>query len=132
MKNLRLICTLLCTLCLSVVASAQARLTVENNSQRVMTVKVMRGTAKGALHESMIISPWSNKTVYFSESGLYFTKTKAVSQGRDPIFRKGNPFQVTNNSNGYSVMTLTFSIQESAVPQATGGRQISKAEFDQN
>jgi hypothetical protein len=29
-------------------------------------------------------------------------------------------------------MTLTFSIKESSVPQATGGKQISKSEFDQN
>jgi hypothetical protein len=29
-------------------------------------------------------------------------------------------------------MTLTFSIKESTVPQATGGKSISKTEFDQN
>jgi hypothetical protein len=44
----------------------------------------------------------------------------------------GQPFEVTNNTSGYSVMTLTFSIKESSVPQATGGKQISKSEFDQN
>jgi len=71
--------------------SAQARLTIENNSMRSMTVKVMQG-----------------------------------------VCRKGHPFEVTNNSSGYSVMTLTFSIKESSVPQATGGNPISKSEFDQN
>jgi hypothetical protein len=29
-------------------------------------------------------------------------------------------------------MTLTFTIVESSVPQATGGKSISKTEFDQN
>ncbi len=31
-----------------------------------------------------------------------------------------------------SVMTLTFTIKESTVPQASGGKAISKSEFDEN
>lgn len=31
-----------------------------------------------------------------------------------------------------TIITLTFSIKELTVPQATGGKQISKTEFDQN
>ena len=113
--------------------SAQARLTIENNSMRSMTVKVMQGySGKGILHETVTIAAYSNETVYFSNSGYYFTKTKAVLKGKDPVYRKGQPFEVTNNSSGYSVMTLTFSIKESSGPQATGGKQISKSEFDQN
>lgn len=112
---------------------AQARLTIENNSGRLMTVKVMQGyTGKGTLHKTVSVTSYSSETVYFFESDYYFTKTKAVLQGRDPVYRKGQPFQVTNNSSGYSVMKLTFSIKESAVPQATGGKQISKTEFDHN
>ena len=99
--------------------SAQARLTIENNSMRSMTVKVMQGSSgKGTLHETVTIGAYGSETVYFSNSGYYFTKTKAVLQGKDPVYRK--------------VMTLTFSIKESSVPQATGGKQISKSEFDQN
>jgi len=114
-------------------ANAQARLTIENNSMRSMTVKVMKGySGKGTLHETVTIAAYSSATVYFSESDYYFTKTKAVLKGKDPVYRKGQPFEVTNNSSGYSVMTLTFSIKESTVPQATGGKQISKTEFDQN
>jgi hypothetical protein len=113
--------------------SAQASLTIENNSMRSMTVKVMQGySGKGTLHEIVTIAAYSNATVYFSNSGYYFTKTKAILQGKYPVYRKGKPFEVTNNSSGYSVMTLTFSIKESSIPQATGGRQITKSEFDQN
>ena len=113
--------------------SAQARLTIENNSMRSMTVKVMQGfSGNGTLHETVSIAANSNQTVYFSNSGYYFTKTKAVLQGKTPVYRKGQAFEVTNNSSGYSVLTLTFSIKESSVPQATGGKQISKSEFDQN
>ena len=53
-------------------------------------------------------------------------------KGKDPVYQKGRPFQVTNDENGYSVLTLTFSIRESTVPQVAGGKQISKLEFDQN
>jgi hypothetical protein len=113
--------------------SAQARLTIENNSMRSMTVKVMQGSSgKGTLHETVTIAAYSNETVYFSNSGYYFTKTKAVLQGKSPVYRKGQAFEVTNDATGYSVLTLTFSIKESSVPQATGGKQISKSEFDQN
>jgi len=118
---------------ISTLVGAQARLTIENNSSRQMTVKVMQGYGgKGVLHEIVTIGAYGSQTVYFSESGYYFTKTKAVLAGRDPVYRKGNPFEVTNNDTGYSVMTLTFSIKESAIPQATGGKSISKQEFDQN
>lgn len=111
---------------------AQAKLTVENNSQRSMIVKVMKGSGKGTLHKTVTISSYGSETVYFSESGQYFTKTKAILKGKEPVYQKGQPFQVTNNERGYSVMTLTFSIKESSVPQLSGGIQISKSEFDQN
>lgn len=127
--------TLITTILLlvSFAVKAQASLTIENNSMRSMTVKVMKGyNGKGTIHETVTVSAYGSETVFFSESGYYFTKTKAVLKGKDPVYRKGQPFEVTNNSSGYSVMTLTFSIKESAVPQATGGKSISKTEFDQN
>jgi len=126
----------LCTaflLLVSFACNAQARLTIENNSMRSMTVKVMKGySGKGALHETVTIGAYGSETVYFSQSAYYFTKTKAVLKGKDPIYRKGQSFQVTNDATGYSVYTLTFSIKESSIPQATGGKSISKTEFDQN
>ena len=111
----------------------QASLTIENNSARIMTVKIMKGSSgKGTLHETVTIGANSSETVYFSNSGNYFTKTKAVLRGKDPIYRKGEPFSITNDDTGYSVMTLSFSITESSIPQATGGKSISKTEFDQD
>lgn len=117
----------------SFVVKAQASLTIENNSMRSMTLKVMKkNREKGALYKSITIGAYSSETVYFSESGYYFTKTRAVLKGKDPIYRKGQPFSIVNDETGYSVMTLTFSIEESTIPQATGGKAISKQEFDQN
>lgn len=113
--------------------SAQARLTIKNNSIRSMTVKVMKGSSgKGTLYETVTIDANSTETVYFTNSGYYFTKTKAVLKGKVPVYRKGNAFSVTNDDTGYSVLTLTFSITESTIPQASGGKSISKTEFDEN
>jgi hypothetical protein len=124
--------TLLTLTCLFT-ASAQAKLTVENNSRRNMTVKVMEGTSgKGSLYKTLTIGQYGKATVHFSETGYYFTKTKAILSGRDPVFQKGKPFKVVNDHTGYSVMTLTFSITESAVPQVTGGQHISRQEYEQN
>jgi hypothetical protein len=118
---------------ITIEVKAQARLTIENNSMRTMTVKVMEGyNGKGTLHETVTIGPYGSETVYFSNSGYYFTKTKAVIKGKDPVYRKGKSFSVKNDETGYSVMTLTFSIKESTIPQATGGKAISKQEFDEN
>lgn len=122
-----------CLFMIPIGISAQARLTIENNSIRSMSVKIMKGYGgKGSLHEMVDIAAYSSETVYFYDSGYYFTKSKATLKGRDAIYRKGKPFSVTNDQSGYSVMTLTFSIKESTVPQVTGGKAISKAEFDEN
>jgi hypothetical protein len=117
----------------SLTVNAQARLTIENNSKRTMTVKIMKSSnGRSSLHQTVVISAHSNSTVNFSNTGYYFTKTKAVLGNKEPVYQKGKPFHVVNDETGYSVMTLTFSITESSVPQVTGGQQISKKEFDEN
>lgn len=117
---------------LSSIFAQQANLTIENNSRRSMTVKIMKGSVKGTLHNTVTIGANSKDIIYFSETGYYFTKTKAILNGREPVYQKGQPFKVINDDTGYSEITLTFTIKESAVPQVTGGKQITKTEFDQN
>jgi len=119
-------------LLVSFAVDAQARLIIDNNSMRQMTVKVMKGSSgKGTLHESVTITAYGSETIYFSETGYYFTKSKAILNGKDPVYKKGKSFKVINGSDGYSVLRLTFTIKESAVPASTG-QTISKTEFDQN
>ncbi|MBK9045651.1 MAG: hypothetical protein IPL74_02740 [Bacteroidetes bacterium] len=134
MKTLIQILTVIIILLLqSTNVDAQARLTIENQSMRTMTVKVMKGYGDGgSLHKTVNISAYGSETIYFSESGYYYTKTKAVYVGKEPVYQKGEAFQVTNDRTGYSIMTLTFSITETATPQITGGEEISKQEFDKN
>jgi hypothetical protein len=124
---------LILAMLIKISASAQASLEVVNNSMRYMTVKVMRASgAKGKLYKTLTIAPNSSGVTYFSASGRYFTKTKAVKQGKKPICKKGEGFDVVNDDTGYSVLTLTFSITESLVPQSSGGKEISEAEFNAN
>ncbi len=62
-------------LCYQFHSDAQARLVIENNSQRFMTVKVMKSdTGNGTLHKIVQIPSHSSETIYFSETGYYFTK----------------------------------------------------------
>lgn len=114
------------------ILAQQANLTIENNSRRTMTVKIMKGTGKGLLNNTVTIGANNKEIIYFSETGYYFTKTKAILNGREPVYQKGLPFKVINDDTGYSEMTLSFTIIESAVPKVTGGKQITKTEFDQN
>ena len=110
---------------------AQAILAIVNNSMLTMTVKVMSGSNNYvSVHERVTIAANSKSTVYFSQSGRYFTKSRKALSERDPIYRKGKYFNVVNDNTGYSEMILTFSIKESSLPQASGGVQISKQEFD--
>ena len=133
MKSYLKFCVFFCFLLqISLCTLAQARLTIKNNSARQMTIKVMKGSSgKGTLHETANISAYSSETIYFSQTGYYFTKSKAVLSGRDPVYKKGQSFKVISGDEGYSVFTLTFTIKESAVP-VSSGQSISKSEFESN
>ena len=112
--------------------NAQARLTIENNSQRQMKVKIMKKGSVSSLFEVIEISSYKSHTVYFHESGTYFTKTKATINGKDPICKKSQNFKVVNDETGYSILTLTFSIKESKTPISSGGQTISNSEFEKD
>lgn len=112
--------------------NAQARLTIENNSQRQMKVKIMKKGSVSSLFEVIEISSYKSHTVYFHESGTYFTKTKATIKGKDPICKKSQNFKVVNDETGYSILTLTFTIKESKTPISSGGQTISNMEFEKD
>jgi hypothetical protein len=114
-------------------AQAQARLTIVNQSQRLMSVKVMQARGvEDILNRTVVVGPMESRTIYFTESGEYFTKTKATRVGTEPIFRRGQPFVVHTGPGGFTVLTLTYTIAESTIPIATGGTPISQDEFDRD
>ena len=107
--------------------SAQARLEVKNNSERNLYVKIMQ--KGGGLFATMTVSPYSSDTQYFEETGYYYLKTKGTKRGLRAVHKKGNAFKVYNGTDGYSVMTVTYSISGGV---SADGREISEEEFNRN
>ncbi|MBL7778458.1 MAG: hypothetical protein JNK66_09225 [Chitinophagales bacterium] len=129
MKQLLLALTFIFCTVLSFSQSAQLK--IQNNSQRTLSIKVM--TSSNHRHSFVTVSPWSNQTIYFASTGNFYLKTKATIQGKEPMFSKGKPFQVYVGSDGYSVLTITYSIKESAYSaDPLDGKKISKEEFDKD
>lgn len=126
MKNIRLI-VLLFSMYFHVCVSAQARLEVVNNSERSLFVKIME--KGGGLFAKMSVAPYSSETQYFDETGYYYLKTKGSKKGLRPVFKKGNAFKVHNGTDGYSVLTITYSISGGV---SSDGREISEDEFNRN
>lgn len=117
---------------ISIGIKAQATLKIVNDSERQMTVKIMKSNYYDAsLFKTVRISAFSEETVRFYTSGYFFNKTKAEKRGRDPIFTKDDEYKVYYGTDGYSVMTLTYSIYESE-EQSSSGTSISEAEFNRD
>lgn len=110
---------------------AQARLEIQNNSDHNMHIKVMDEYTDD-LYKEIYMEPYSDKTIYFSETGHYYLKTKATKSGYDPIYKKGDAFRVYNGADGYSVLTLTYTINRTSSYNPMRGETISKTEFDKN
>ncbi len=118
----------LALLILAIPAFAEsARLTINNKSERELTVKVMKNS--GGLYTTLYIGPKQSCTCYIQQQGYYYTKVKAERNRFDTIYSKDDAFYVQNNSTGYSVLELTYWIQESQYPQSSGTR-ISKSQFE--
>ena len=69
---------------LSLKANCQANLTIENDSDRKMFVKLMEGKGKkSTLYSMVVINAHETQIVNFSKTGFYFTK---ILQGYDFVF----------------------------------------------
>lgn len=115
----------------SISFAQNAELNVINKSGREMTVKIMNRYTN-TLHKSFEIAPYKQSTVYFAQTGQYYCKTEARIYGKDPVYQKGNAFKVYVGSDGYSVLTITFSVSEGSSANVLEGNKISKSEFDRN
>lgn len=104
-----------------------AHITFTNNFERSITVKLMK--LKGGVYSTVYVSPKSSRTISITQQGYYYTKTKAEKAMSETIYSKDDSFFVQNNSQGYSVLEITYWIQESKYPQASGTR-ISRSEFE--
>ncbi len=111
----------------------QAELHINNNSDRTMDIKILRvlSGSSSVLFGKMHIAPQSKSINYFSTTGNYYLKVKASRLNRPDVYSKGDPFRVYVGSDGYDVLTITYSIEESTL-NPMDGETISKAEFEQD
>lgn len=115
--------------------AAQAELHIHNNSGRTLTVKIMKLESRFStidnLYSVLTVAPYQRATEYFSNTGYYYLKTKATKSGTEPMYSKGDAFEVYVGNDGYSVLTITYDIAESAI-NPLDGKQISRAEFEKD
>ncbi len=116
---------------LSSVKAQQAELHLVNNSSRNMYVKVMKQSIRDSYRYSTLrIAPYGNAVEYFPETGYYYLKVKSYKKGRQTIYSRGDAFKVYVGSDGYSVLTITYDVNESSYSiDPLSGERISKEEF---
>ncbi len=111
--------------------SRAAEVRIVNQSQRTMEIKVMQNTNQGALkyYEASVPANGTAAIAIF-QSGTYYLKIKAEYPGREPVYSMGDPFECHVGSDGYSVLTFTYTIDESAA--SLEGRSITRGEFEKD
>lgn len=72
--------------------------------------------SNGVLYTTAEIGDHTNKTIDINETGVYYLKTKAECPDEDPVYKKGKGFRVHVSSNGYSAVTIKFSLQKNISP----------------
>lgn len=107
-----------------------AELKIENKSERKMEIKVIELNKNNKLTQ-VTISARNNVTIPIHETGKYYLKVKAIYPNREPIYSKGNPFEVYVGYDGYSVLTISYSVNESSLDPLSG-KTISKEEFEKD
>jgi hypothetical protein len=109
-----------------------AELRLENESQRKLTVKVMKKIPNDGSKRYTIDSVMakSSKTIYIHETGDYYLKTKAELSGKETLYKRGNPFEVYVGDDGYTVMTVTFNINEDSLPDPLSGEMITQSDYE--
>ena len=103
---------------------------MENDSDRNLTIKIMKkGKYSDSKVVSFIIAPWSYRKQSVSQTGYYYLKTKGKLYGKRTVYKKGDPFEVYNGHDGYSEITISYSITESKTGNPIDGDEISEEEF---
>lgn len=107
--------------------SGKASLSISNCSDYTLTIKIMRING-GGLHTEVAIPAKSSTTVYFSNSGSFYTKLKA-EKGLETIYKQDSPFSIQCDSNGYTEASMSYYISSYG---GSAGKSISRSEFEKN
>jgi hypothetical protein len=114
--------------------SQNATMTIKNKSERQINVKLMQGPErKAVLYKTDSIAPKSTLVLDVYETGLYFTKLRAILYDKknpsknDTIYSKNRPIQlISDKKRGHSNVTIEFTIKESKNESVS----ITRKEFD--
>lgn len=108
-------------------SNEKASLTISNRSEYTLTIKIMRNNG-GGLYSTVSIPARSSRTVYFSNSGSFFTKLKA-EKGIETIYKQDSPFSIQCDSSGYTEASMSYYISSTG---GSAGKSISRSEFEKN
>ena len=128
MKTKLLLLVIFCLMPFAVVKAEQASLSVSNSSNYTLTVKIMKYNA--GLYRTLYIPPRETRTVFFSQTGWFYTKTKAEKSMSATLYMKDEEaFQIVCNSQRYSQAESTYYVSEYG---GNAGESISKSEFEKD
>jgi hypothetical protein len=126
---------LLCSLLYQGLRCQNATITIKNKSDRHLNVKLMQGPErKAVLYKIDSIAPKGTLVFDVRETGLYFTKLRAIfydkknPDNNDTIFSKDRPMQlISDRKRGHSNVTIEFRVKES---KNEGSMSITRKEYD--
>ena len=126
MRTKLLLLTILLLLPIGFAKAEQASLSVTNSSNYTLTVKIMK--YGGGLYRTLYIPAKETRTAYFSNTGWFYTKTKAEKSMSATLYKKDEEcFEIVCDHRGYSQATMTYYVSEYG---SNAGESISRAEFE--
>lgn len=134
MRHFTFLAFILFSLSSKTLFSQNATMTIKNKSDRQINVKLMQGPErKATLYKTDSIAPKSTLVLDVYETGLYFTKLRAILYDKkdpsknDTIYSKNRPMQlISDKKRGHSNVTIEFTIKESKNESVS----ITRKEFD--
>lgn len=104
----------------------KASLSISNRSDYTLTIKIMRCNV--GLYTTVTIPAKSSRTVYFSNSGSFYTKMKA-EKGLETLYKQDSPFSIQCDNYCYTEASISYYVSSSG---GSAGKSISRSEFEKN
>lgn len=105
-------------------------LEIQNDSKRVLTVKVMHKNGNGR-HSLFQIKPGTMEKATFTDTLEYYLKVKAELDGQKTMYWRDGDYQPYDGSKGFIITTIQFDIDEGSQSEAPGA-SISEDEFERD
>ena len=107
-----------------------AEVRIDNKTERILEIKVME-CVKNVQFKRDTIPSGSHITILIPRTGTFYLKVKASYFERAPVYSKLDPFKVEVDSDGYSILSITYNMEE-GLSDPNGGTRINEDEFNKN